>query len=110
MKQDPPIVTLHGLKACDTCRKALREVRASGRTAVLRDFRAEPPSRDEVGRWHAELGDALLNRRSTTWRGLTEAERAADPIDLMVRHPTLIKRPVVQTDDGPSIGRVGPQP
>ncbi|UWQ19499.1 arsenate reductase family protein [Jannaschia sp. M317] len=91
-------MVLNGLKTCDTCRKALKAVLAAGLEGRLRDFRAEPPSRDEVAKWHANLGDALLNTRSTTWRGLSEADRAADPIDLMLAHPALIKRPVVETE------------
>jgi len=37
----------------------------------------------------------LLNTRSTTWRGLDEAERAKDPLSLLAAHPTLMKRPLI---------------
>ena len=41
------------------------------------------------------FGDDLVNRRSTTWRGLDAAERARDPLDLLVAHPSLMKRPLI---------------
>ena len=43
-----------------------------------------------------EFEGALLNRKSTTWRGLDAAEREEAPITLLLRHPTLMKRPVIQ--------------
>ena len=49
--------------------------------------------------WPA-FGAALVNRRSTTWRGLSEDERGADPVALLGAHPTLIKRPVIERPDG----------
>ena len=44
---------------------------------------------------------ALLNQRGTTWRKLDEATRntvidPASAIALMVNHPSLIKRPVLE--------------
>lgn len=89
---------LNGLKNCDTCRKALRELRAAGREVEFRDLRENPPSANELGTWWAQLGSMLLNTRSTTWRGLDAAAREQDPQDLMLAHPTLIKRPVIETD------------
>lgn len=47
---------------------------------------------------YAVLGDDLLNTRSTTWRGLDEAERAKPPLDLIAEHPTLMKRPLIEKD------------
>ena len=77
----------------------MKALQGTGRTVVLRDLRADPPDAAEIGRWHRALGSALLNRRSTTWRGLAEAERGGDPVALMVAHPTLIKRPVIEEGD-----------
>lgn len=76
---------------------ALKALRERQKAPEFRDFRDAPPSRDEVLRFYGPLGDRLLNRASTTWRGLSEAERAADPVDLMVSYPALIKRPVIES-------------
>jgi arsenate reductase len=98
------MIVVNGLKACDTCRKVLKALAAAGLDAELRDLRAVPPTRDEVEGWHGRFGAALLNTRSTTWRALPEAERGGDPVALVLAHPTLIKRPVIETADGPLLG------
>jgi arsenate reductase len=48
---------------------------------------------------HAQFGAALLNTRSTTWRGLSEVQRAASPEALLADHPTLMKRPLIALGD-----------
>lgn len=98
------MIVIHGLKACDTCRKAVKKLSEKGAEVRLRDLRADPVSDQEVASWVAQFGSTLLNTRSTTWRGLPEAERSGDPVALMVAHPALIKRPVVQTDEGIFLG------
>lgn len=84
---------IYGLKTCDTCRKA---VKTSG--GALQDVRENPLTPEELGRFWAAFGDALVNRKSTTWRQLSEAERAEEPLALLAAHPTLMKRPVVEKD------------
>lgn len=91
---------LYGLKTCDTCRKALKTLEGAGHSVRLVDVRAEPLGPDQLAEFLGTFGDALVNTRSTTWRGLTEAERKGAPVDLLVAHPALMKRPVIRTDDG----------
>lgn len=93
-------MVLYGLKACDTCRKALKALEGAGHDVRFIDVRADGIDRDTLARFHAAFGDALVNTRSTTWRGLSETERARDPLDLLADHPTLMKRPVI---DGPTL-------
>lgn len=94
------MITLHGLKTCDTCRKAMKSLATAGLEGSLRDLRADPLTEAEARTWSEALGPALLNTRSTTWRGLDAAARDGDPVALMVAHPALVKRPVVQMEDG----------
>ncbi len=84
------------LKSCDTCRRALRELRAAGHEPEITDIRADgiPPA--ELERFLDAFGEALVNRRSTTWRGLDDAERSRDPKALLADYPTLMKRPVIE--------------
>lgn len=91
---------VHMLKTCDTCRKALAALKAAGFTPQVVDVRADGVARADLQRFRAAFGDALVNRRSTTWRGLSEDERAGDPLELLAAHPTLMKRPVIEADDG----------
>lgn len=91
---------VYGLRNCDSCRKAIRDLAAEGHEAELVDVRQSPLDAATLARFHAELGDGLLNTRSTTWRGLSEAERAAPALTLLADHPALMKRPVFETADG----------
>lgn len=86
---------LYGLKTCDTCRKALKSL---GKVA-FHDLRADGLPKDVAQAAYARFGADLVNRRSTTWRQLSEAERARDPLALLADHPTLMKRPLID-DDG----------
>lgn len=98
---------LLGLKTCDTCRKALKELQTAGHEVRLRDVRAEPLTTPEITALEARFGEALLNRKSTTWRGLSEAERARSAADLLAEHPALMKRPVVMDGDRVTLGWAG---
>lgn len=89
-----------GLPTCDSCRKA----RAALTGARFRDIRAEPLSAAEIAELLAALGDKAVNRASTTWRGLDEAERARPVAELLARHPALMKRPVIRQDGRLSLG------
>lgn len=84
---------IYGIKTCDTCRKAVKIMAVD-----LYDIRANPLSRDQLQRFFDAFGEALVNRRSTTWRNLDEAARQGDPIDLLLEYPTLMKRPVIDVD------------
>jgi Spx/MgsR family transcriptional regulator len=96
------MVTLYGIKTCDTCRKALKWLDGEGIAHRFHDMRSDGLSRQTVAGWVAALGwENVLNRRSTTWRELPENARAGlddkKATVLMLKHPTLIKRPVIET-------------
>ena len=99
------MIEVHGLKTCDTCRKALKWLTAAGIEHRFHDVRADGVTAQQLAAWAGAVGwEALLNRRGTTWRGLPAAE--TDGVDdaralaLMERHPALIKRPVFVLPDG----------
>lgn len=87
-------MVIYGLKSCDTCRKA----RAALPTAEFRDVREKALNEGEIERLLGQFGDALINRRSTTWRGLSPKERKAPPALLLRQYPALMKRPVIEAD------------
>ena len=93
-----------GLKTCDTCRKALKALTAAGHAPEVIDVRVDGLSEADRAAIIAAFGDAAINRSSTTWRGLSEAEKAADPAALLAAHPTLMKRPVIESDGKWTIG------
>lgn len=93
-----------GLKNCDTCRKAVKALEGAGWVLDYVDVRADGVSGDDLARFYTAFGDALVNKRSTTWRGLTEAERAGDLVELIVKNPTLMKRPVIEHNGRLTLG------
>ncbi|MEM8553623.1 MAG: ArsC/Spx/MgsR family protein [Pseudomonadota bacterium] len=95
---------LYGLKNCDTCRKARKALEAAGHVVNFVDVRDNPPPDEVLSHWLDQFGPALLNTRSTTWRGLTDDERQAEPLDLLQQHPTLMKRPVIEHDGAVHLG------
>jgi len=90
-------LTLYGLKNCDTCKKALKALEGAGKSVAFVDIRTDADLRTLVPKWLSVAGDELLvNRRSTTWRTLSEEARETNPEALLVANPTLIKRPVIE--------------
>ena len=94
------MITLHGIANCDTVKKARAWLEGRGVDYRFRDFKKEPPGAGELAAWADAVGwEALLNRRGTTFRGLSEQDRAGIDRDkalrLMAAQPSLIKRPVV---------------
>ncbi|WP_297774606.1 ArsC/Spx/MgsR family protein [uncultured Roseovarius sp.] len=83
---------LYGLKTCDTCRKALKSL---GEAVEFRDIRSDGLPEGLVQVAYAQFGEALVNRKSTTWRGLSEEDRETDPITLLAAYPALMKRPLI---------------
>ena len=86
---------VYGLKNCDTCRKVVKAFP----DAELHDVRADGLPEDVLRAAHERFGEALLNTRSTTWRGLSEMERAGDPLELIRTYPALMKRPLIAVDN-----------
>ena len=93
------MLTVYGLKNCDTCRKTIKWLTAKNITHTFHDLHKEGVDRLVVAEWVIAVGwETLLNRRSTTWRCLPNADK--DGVNeikatvLMTKHPALIKRPV----------------
>lgn len=103
------MVILYGIKSCDTVRKARRWLEDHGVDYRFHDLRGDGLDAGRLDAWIAGLGwENLLNRRGTTWRQLPAAER--EPLDaararaLMLAHPALIKRPLLETGAARHLG------
>ena len=95
------MAVLYGIKSCDSCRAALKWLRGRDIDVSLHDFRVNGLEVSMLERWCKALSwEALLNKRSLTWRRIPEADRGdldqRKAISLMLEHPTLIKRPVLE--------------
>ena len=106
--------TLNGIPNCDTVKKARKWLEAQGIEHSFRDFKKDAPSADEIGGWADAAGwEVLLNKRGTTFRKLDEGDKAdlsqEKAIALMVQHPSLIKRPVLEHEGGLLVGFKEPE-
>ena len=103
---------VYGIRNCDSCRQALRWLVARRVPHSFHDVRREGLDAKLLDSWLASAhGRDLVNRRSTTWRRLTNAEKQqadAMPRALLLEQPTLLKRPVIT--DGERILGVGFDP
>lgn len=77
---------------------------AQGLAFRFQDIRQVPPTTEQLKNWSAQLGwDSLINKRSQTWRGLTDQQKQlsneADLITLVQEHPSLMKRPLLVQGD-----------
>lgn len=98
-------ITVYHLKNCDTCKKAIKSLAAGGYALQLIDVRADGVAPADLAKIANAVGyQVLLNTRSTTWRGLSDADKEdldfAKALNLMSEHPTLIKRPVIIDGNG----------
>lgn len=100
--------TLYGLKNCDTCKKALKAMVEADVMHRFVDIRGEADLPSLVPVWLKTAGaKALINTRSTTWRGLSNEDRLradSEPAALLIENPTLIKRPVIEHGDDMYVG------
>lgn len=101
-------IALYGIPNCDTVKRARSWLDGRGIGHAFHDYKKQGADAGKVAAWVAHSGlDRVLNRRGTTFRKLTDAERAqadSDPVALMVAQPSLIKRPVVEHPGGLLVG------
>ncbi|MFN3233115.1 MAG: ArsC family reductase [Alphaproteobacteria bacterium] len=96
------MITIYGIKNCDTVRKARKWLEAEGIEHHFHDFRADGLDRATLEGWLKQVErDVLINRRGTTWRKLDDAQKEIssdeDAIRLLLEHVAIIKRPVFDT-------------
>ncbi len=92
---------MYGIPNCDTIKKARKWLEAEGVAYAFHDYKKAGIDEARLTRWIDEAGrDALLNTRGTTYRKLSDADKAnlgdATAARLMAAHPSMIKRPVIE--------------
>lgn len=95
-------IKVFGIKNCDTMKKAFTWLDTQGIDFEFIDYKKAGIAENHLPEWVWQAGwEALLNTRGLTWRKLPEEDRAdmdkTKAIKLMAQHPTLIKRPVLDT-------------
>ncbi len=103
------MMILYGISNCDTVKKARRWLDEHGIAYQFHDVRKDGLDPARLQSWIDAIGwEKLLNKAGTTFRKLPEAEKAgldaATAKALMLDQPAMIKRPVVESADGISVG------
>lgn len=100
---------LYGIPNCDTVKKARTWLEQNTIAFEFIDLRKQPVDAEQWRAWLEQLGiDTLINKRSTSWKQLSQTEREHFDIDAAVGHlctnPTLMKRPLLITSNGVQVG------
>jgi len=103
------MLTIWGLKSCDTCKKAMKWLSENEISHEVKDVRADGIPAESLTRWATSVGwESLVNKASTTWRGLADEQKDGldeqKALDLIMENPTLLKRPVFEQDDQVLVG------
>ena len=103
------MIKVYGIKNCDTIKKALKWLADNQIAHQLHDYRVD--GLDTVWLEQAEQAfgwEALVNKRSTTWRNLDQAVKEnfarTTALKVLTEQPTLIKRPIILQDGKALIG------
>lgn len=101
------MLPVYGINNCDTVKKALHWLEGNAVAYQFHDLRKDGLDPDRLRRWISLVGwHPLLNTRGTTWRKLKLPlpMNDEDAIQMLLAHPTLIKRPVIEGPKGLLIG------
>ena len=103
------MVTIYGIKNCDTVRKARKWLESHGVSHHFHDLRSDGLEAELLEKWLCNTDwQTLLNRRGTTWRELDSAVQAnvsaSNVAQLLLENPAMIKRPVLETPTSLEIG------
>lgn len=91
---------LYGISNCDTVKKAQKWLIKNNISYTFHDFRKDGLDKILVQSFLDNLAwTDMLNKRSTTYRQLTDQQKetlnADTVVDLFITFPTLIKRPLL---------------
>ena len=96
-------ITIYGIKNCDTMKKARTWLDARGVAFAFHDYKTAGIDEKTLRNWVKQTDwETLLNRAGTTFRKLPDADKTgldeAKALALMLAHPSMIKRPVLDVD------------
>ncbi|MES9893618.1 MAG: ArsC family reductase [Candidatus Thiodiazotropha endolucinida] len=103
------MVKLYGIPNCDTMKKAIRWLDEHGITYQFHNYKKVGVDEKLLRQWVDRVGwEALLNRRGMMWRRLDDSVKAEineeNAIRVMLETPSIIKRPVLETDKTLNVG------
>ena len=98
-------ITIYGIKNCDTMKKARAWLDRRGVDYDFHDYKTVGIERERLERWAKKVGwEILLNRAGTTFKKLPDKDKSrlseTKAIALMLKQPSMIKRPVLDAGSG----------
>jgi arsenate reductase len=102
-------ITLYGIKNCDTVKKARKWLEDHSVPYSFHDFRVDGINKTLVNNFLKQIDlETLINKRGTTWRKLSDEEKEiknkTQAVELMIKNPTIIKRPVLELNNKLIVG------
>ena len=103
-------ITVYGIPNCDTTKKAMAWLKINNIDFSFHDYKQEGISKQKLAGWCNKMGwENIFNKRSTSWRELSEAEQKkavnqSAAIKLMMENNSIIKRPVIEVNNDIIIG------
>jgi len=98
------MIKVYGIKTCGSVKNALKFFNDNAIEYEFIDFKKEPPSCEKIDYWISKVGvDKLLNTRGTKYRMLKLKDLNLDENgkrEWLCKEYLLIKRPVVELEDG----------
>ena len=87
-------IKVYGIKNCDTVKKAIVYLNDCGIDFQFIDFRQNPISQQVLKKMVDSVGwELLINKRSTTYRSLSEEEKSNINYDLVLKSSYIDKAP-----------------
>ncbi len=98
-------ITIYGIKNCDTMKKARAWLDKARVDYAFHDYKTAGIDRAKLERWAQKVGwETLLNRAGTTFKKLPDKDKnglsQTKAIALMLKQPSMIKRPVLEAGGG----------
>ena len=100
------MINIYGLANCDTTKATIKLFKTESVSFDFHDYKVDGITGEKLQEWLTQIPlEKLLNKKSTTWRGLSPEEQATantetGAILLMQENTSLIKRPLVEWNDG----------
>ena len=86
------MIEIYGIKNCSTCRKAVKSIQ---KEISFYDLKKDNLPKSLLKQFYNKYGLKLLNKKSLTWRNLSEKEKNLDVLTLLSNYPLLLMRPLI---------------
>jgi arsenate reductase len=104
------MTTLYGIPNCDSVKKAMAQLKVDGVEFAFHNYKTMGITEAKLKSWCKQVGwEVLLNTRGTTWRKIAseydvKTLTETDAIQIMIEHPSCIKRPIVENGSKIKVG------